>query len=453
MFRRILVANRGEIALRILRACREMEIETVAVFSKADEDALYLRMADEAVCIGPGPASESYLDISRVISAAEITNVEAIHPGYGFLAENAHFAEICRDSRIAFIGPTPQAMTRLGDKVQARRLAQECGVPIIPGSPGPVSPGDRAAVLQLAHEIGYPLMIKAASGGGGRGMRSVHNDASLINGLMAASAEAQAAFGDGSVYLERYITGARHVEIQVLADHHGQAIHLGERDCSLQRRHQKMIEESPSPVVDDRLRGELGEAALKLVRAAEYTNAGTIEFLVDSQGKFYFIEMNTRIQVEHPVTEMVTGVNIVKEQIRIAAGEPLRYRQEEVRLQGVAIECRINAEDPERNFAPCPGTIGLYFPPGGNHIRVDSHIYSGYRVPPYYDSLLGKLIVWRPTREQAVRTMRRALEEYVIEGVRTTIPFYLEVFGHTRFIRGNVDVQFIENTFKVLRRS
>ncbi len=450
MFTRILIANRGEIALRIIRACREMGVETVAVFSEADRGAMYLRMADEAICIGPALAKDSYLNIPRILSAAEIADVEAIHPGYGFLAESSHFASICRDNGVAFIGPRPEAMDALGNKVKARQLAISCGVPVIPGSDGPVA--EDANAVEIARKIGYPVMIKAASGGGGRGMRVAHNDVSLANGLIAARTEAQATFGDPTVYIERHVAGARHIEIQFLVDEFGNRVHLGERDCSLQRRHQKLVEEAPSPNLAEEMRQQLGEAALALAGAAGYTNAGTAEFLVEPSGRFYFLEVNARVQVEHPVTEMVTGVDIVKEQIRIAAKEKLRHRQEEIQIRGAAIECRINAEDPERGFVPSPGRIETYFQPGGNNIRVDTHVHAGYLVSPYYDSLIAKLIVHRPTRRQAVVTMRRALEEYMIEGIKTTIPFYLEIFGHTRFIRGNVDTSFIESNFLPLQK-
>ncbi|MBI4231418.1 MAG: acetyl-CoA carboxylase biotin carboxylase subunit [Planctomycetes bacterium] len=445
MFNRILIANRGEIALRVIRACREMGIETVAVYSTADRHAVYLRRADEAICIGPPPASESYLNIPRILSAAEITDVEAIHPGYGFLAENADFAQICNESSIRFIGPSPGAMRRLGDKISARRLAIENDVPVSPGSDGPV--GDDRAALEVARKIGYPVMIKASAGGGGRGMRVAHNDVSLVSGIMTARAEARASFKNDEVYLERKVVGARHIEVQILGDEEGNLIHLGERDCSLQRRHQKLIEEAPSPGIHDKVRRQLGEAALRMARAAGYTNAGTVEFLVAPDEQFYFLEVNARIQVEHPVTEMTTGVDIVKEQIRIAAGEPLRYRQDDVKCRGAAIECRINAEDPEHGFRPSPGRITAYYQPGGNNIRVDSHVCAGYEVPPFYDSLIGKIIVHRPTRSQVVSTMRRALEEYVIEGIQTTIPLYLNLFNDTRYIRGDVDIEFLERHF------
>ncbi len=442
MFNRILVANRGEIALRVIRACQELGIQTVAVYSEADKDALYLRLADETVCIGPGPSKQSYLDIPRIISAAEITDVEAIHPGYGFLSENAQFAEVCRSCHIQFIGPSPETMRKLGDKVEARKLAREAGVPVVPGSPGVVV--EEAEGLSVAREIGYPVMIKAASGGGGRGLRIAHNDASLSTGLRAARSEAEAAFKKSGVYIEKYIPRARHVEFQVMGDMQGRLLHLGERDCSLQRRHQKLVEEAPSPALTPEVRQKMGAAALAVARAAGYTHLGTAEFLLAPDSKFYFIEMNCRIQVEHPVTEMVTGLDLVKEQLRIASGEPLRLAQEDIRLHGCAIECRINAEDPENDFSPCAGKVTLFSAPGGPGTRVDSHVYTGYTVSPFYDSLLAKLIVHRETRRDAIAAMRRALEEFVVEGVKTTIPLYLELFGHTTYITGDVDTTFVE---------
>ncbi len=444
-FSRILIANRGEIALRIIRACRELEIETVAVYSEADRNAPYLSLADESVCIGPGPSLQSYLDIPKIISAAEITDVEAIHPGYGFLSENAHFAEICQSCHIQFIGPTVDNIRCLGDKAEARRMARASGLPVVPGSQGVISSDEDA--LRTAQELGYPVIVKAAAGGGGRGMRIAHNDISLVAGFQAARREAELAFKNSSVYLEKYLEKPRHIEVQVLADSYGDVIHLGERDCSLQRRHQKLIEECPSPAVDDALRQRLGSAAVALARAAGYRNAGTVEFLLDRQGEFYFIEMNTRIQVEHPVTEMVTGIDLVKEQIFVAAGVPLRYRQEEVLLRGASIECRINAEDPENGFKPSPGTITRFVPPGGPGVRVDSHAVSGYAIPPHYDSMVGKLIVHRENRDEAIATMRRALDEFVVEGVSTTIPLYREIFRHFHFVKGNLNTSFIEEYF------
>lgn len=442
MFQRILVANRGEIALRVIRACRDLGIEVVAVFSEADRDAPYLALADEAICIGPAVASESYLHVARLISAAEVANVQAIHPGYGFLSENAHFAEVCRECKIEFIGPPHQAMRRLGNKSEARKLAQETGVPIVPGSEGLID--DDAVALQLAHEMGYPVLIKAAAGGGGRGMRVARNDISLQAGLKAARQEAEKAFKDGSVYLEKYIEQPRHVEVQILADRHGNAVHLWERDCSLQRRHQKLVEESPAPNLPAEVREAICQSAVKLIRAAGYQNAGTCEFLVDKQHRYYFIEVNARIQVEHPVTELVTGIDLVREQIRIAAGEPLGFTQEQVPHRGVAIECRINAEDPAAGFRPSPGVVTRWQTPGGPGVRLDSHVVTGYRVPPNYDSLVAKLLVHQPTRAEALACMRRALAEFVVEGIQTTIPLHREIFNHSSFIEGQVDTTFIE---------
>ena len=444
-FSRILVANRGEIAQRILRACRELEIESVAVYSEADRGAAYLDLADETVCIGPGPSHQSYLDIPKIISAAEITDVEAIHPGYGFLSENAHFAEVCQSCHIQFIGPTVENIRRLGDKAAARELARELGIPVVPGSAEVLE--DENLALKVAQEIGYPVLVKASAGGGGRGMRVAHNDISLVNGFLAARLEAQAAFKNPDVYMEKLIERPRHVEVQVLADSYGEIIHLGERDCSLQRRHQKLIEECPSPAVDRELRERLGEQAVSLAREAGYRNAGTVEFLLDRDGNPYFIEMNTRIQVEHPVTEMVTGVDLVKEQILIASGVPLRYTQDDVSMRGASIECRINAEDPADGFRPCPGVITRFLPPGGLGVRVDSHAHAGYLIPPIYDSMIGKLIVHRENRDEAITTMRRALDEFVVDGVKTTIPLYRKIFRHFHFIKGNLNTSFIEEYF------
>ncbi|OHB74235.1 MAG: acetyl-CoA carboxylase biotin carboxylase subunit [Planctomycetes bacterium RBG_16_59_8] len=445
MFSRILVANRGEIALRVIRACRDMEIDSVAVYSEADADAAYLKLADYSVCIGPAQSAKSYLDISRIISAAEITDVDAVHPGYGFLSENPHFAEICASCNIVFIGPTPEASRLVGDKVAAREFAKKQKLPVIPGSEHPLK--DEKEAAEIARRIGYPVMIKAAGGGGGRGMRVAHNEISLINGFMAAQAEAGAAFKNTALYVEKCIERARHIEIQILADHHGNAVHLGERDCTIQRRYQKLIEESPSPVMTPSLRKEMGNAAVSFIRAAKYTNAGTVEFLVDERGKFYFIEMNARLQVEHPVTEMVTGIDLVREQFRIAAGEKLGYSQRDIVLNGTAIECRINAEDPADKFKPSPGKITAYIPPGGPGVRVDSHAYGGYVVPSYYDSMIGKLIVHQKTRAAALKTMKRALSEFVVEGIKTTIPLHLAIFDHTQYIKGEVNTSFIENHF------
>lgn len=446
MFQRILVANRGEIALRVIRACKDLGVGVVAVFSEADRGAPYLELADEAICIGPAAAAESYLNIARLISAAEITAVQAIHPGYGFLSENAHFAEVCRDCKIEFIGPPHEAMQRLGNKNQARKLAQQAGVPVVPGSDGLITKDEEA--LALAKSMGYPVLIKAAAGGGGRGMRVAHNDLSLRSGLQSARQEAEAAFKDGSVYLEKYVEQPRHIEVQILADRHGNAVHLWERDCSLQRRHQKLVEESPAPNLPDDVRQAICSAAVRLVQAAGYQNAGTCEFLLDKDNRFYFIEVNARIQVEHPVTELVTGIDLVQMQIRIAAGEPLPFQQADVEHRGSAIECRINAEDPAAGFRPSPGQVTRWQPPGGPGVRLDSHVVAGYRVPPNYDSLMAKLLVHQPTRAQALATMRRALAEFVVEGVQTTIPLHREIFSNGNFVAGRVDTTFIERTWQ-----
>jgi len=445
MFQRILVANRGEIALRVIRACRDLGIEAVAVYSEADRDAPYLDLADEAYCIGPANSAESYLNIPRIISAAEIGNVQAIHPGYGFLSENPHFAEVCRSCKIEFIGPPQDAMRRLGNKNEARGLAKQVGVPVVPGSEGLIT--DENTALRLAHDMGFPVLIKAAAGGGGRGMRVAHNDLSLKAGLKAAAQEAEKAFKDGSVYLEKYIEQPRHIEVQVLADRHGNVVHLWERECSLQRRHQKLVEESPAPNLPQNVREEICAAAVRLVREANYYNAGTCEFLVDKDNRFYFIELNARIQVEHPVTELVTGIDLVREQIRIAAGEKLRFQQQDIVQRGVAMECRINAEDPAADFRPCPGTITKWRPPGGPGVRLDTHVVTGYRVPPNYDSMIAKLLVHQATRPEAIACMRRALAEFVVEGLKTTIPIHKEIFGHSAFIEGRVDTTFIERNW------
>jgi acetyl-CoA carboxylase biotin carboxylase subunit len=445
MFSRILIANRGEIALRIIRACHELGIEAVVVYSEADKEAPYLKFADEAVCIGPADCAKSYLNIARIISAAEITDVEAIHPGYGFLAENIEFAQICRECGITFIGPPVEAMQLLGDKVSARKLAHQARVPVVPGSDGAIE--DDTKALELANQMGYPVIIKAAAGGGGRGMRIVHNDISLRSAFNAARAEAEIAFGNGRVYLEKYIVEPRHVEVQVMADNKGNALHFFERDCSIQRRHQKMIEESPCPVLDRRTREELCEAALRITKEAKYVNAATIEFLLDRDKKFYFIEANTRIQVEHPVTEMVTGYDLIKYQLKIASGMPVKLSQRSVRHTGVAIECRINAEDPENNFAPSPGTITRYIPPGGPGVRVDSHVYQGCIISPTYDSMIAKLVVHQKTRAEAIATMKRALQEFIIEPIKTTIPICLDILSHSQYVKNQVDTGFVERTF------
>jgi acetyl-CoA carboxylase biotin carboxylase subunit len=444
MYQRILVANRGEIALRIIRACKELGVETVAIYSEGDRGARYLELADEAFCVGPAKASDSYLKISSVISAAEVGNVQAIHPGYGFLAENAHFNEICRSCKIDFIGPTPEAMARLGDKNAARDLARQTGVPVVPGSKDVVTSESEA--LGFAHEVGFPVLIKAVAGGGGRGMRVASNDLSLKSALQQARAEAEAAFGNGDVYLEKYIEHPRHVEVQVLADHHGNVVHLWERDCSVQRRHQKLIEESPSTSITPETRAAMCDAARKLIHAAKYTNAATVEFIVDKTGNFYFIEVNARIQVEHPVTEMVTGIDLIKSQIRVAAGEPLPWLQQDIVQRGAAIECRINAENPRRNFQPSPGRIEQLIAPGGFGVRFDSHAHSGYVVPPYYDSMIGKLIVHQATRADAIGCMQRALAELRVEGIHTTIPIHQEILSHSAFVEGRIDTTFVERT-------
>jgi acetyl-CoA carboxylase, biotin carboxylase subunit len=443
MFRKILIANRGEIALRVIRACREMGITTVAVYSEADRESLHVRFADEDVCIGPPPARDSYLNIPRIIAAAEVTGAEAIHPGYGFLAENAEFAEICERSDIVFIGPRADQIRMMGDKAMARRTMQSVNVPTVPGSEGAIA--DAEAALEIAREIGFPVIIKAAAGGGGKGMRVANDAESFESQFQMAQNEARSAFGDPTVYIEKFLARPRHIEIQVLGDQHGKIIHLGERECSLQRRHQKLIEESPSAALTPELRQKMGEAAVKGCRAIEYMSAGTIEFLLDQDGSFYFMEMNTRIQVEHPVTEEVTGVDLVKEQIRIAAGERCMVPEDIAdHFRGHAIECRINAEDPARNFAPSPGTVSIFHPPGGPGVRIDTHAYAGYRVPPNYDSLLAKLIVYAPTRPEAIARARFALEMFVIEGVQTTIPFLLELLETPEFVAGDVDTKYVE---------
>ncbi len=441
MFEKILIANRGEIALRVIRACRELGIRTVAVYSQADRDSLHVRFSDEDICIGAPPARESYLNIPRIVAAAEITGAVAIHPGYGFLAENPEFAEICESSGIVFIGPTAEQIRRMGDKAEARRTMLEAGVPVVPGSRGAVDSPEEARAE--AARIGYPVMIKAAAGGGGKGMRVAGSEEELESTFTMARNEAAAAFNDARVYLERFVQRPRHVEIQVLGDGHGNLVHLGERDCSIQRRHQKLVEESPSPAITPDMRKAMGDAAILAGRAIGYSNAGTVEFLLADNGEFYFMEMNTRIQVEHPVTEMVTGVDLVKEQIRSAAGERLRL-DEPPPLVGHSIECRINAEDPKHDFRPSPGTITAFHAPGGPGIRIDTHVYAGYSVPPYYDSLLGKLIAHGSTREEARGRAYQALEEFIIEGIETTIPFLREVLRHPDFIAGKVDTHFVE---------
>ncbi|QDU67411.1 acetyl-CoA carboxylase biotin carboxylase subunit [Engelhardtia mirabilis] len=445
MFGRVLVANRGEIAQRIIRAARELGVETVAVYSEADADALYLKQADETICIGPAAGAKSYLNIPSIISAAEIADVDAIVPGYGFLAENAHFAEVCRSCNIQFVGPDPETISSLGNKSRAREMAMRAGVPVVPGSPGALK--DEEEALKIAREIGYPVMIKASAGGGGRGMRLARNDASLTSGFHAARAEAEAAFGDGTMYLEKFVENPRHVEIQILGDQHGNLVYLGERDCSVQRRHQKVVEESPSPSVSPALRREMGEAALRIAREAGYYNAGTVEFLMDRDKNYYFIEVNARIQVEHTVTEMVTGVDLIQEQLRMASGEHLSFTQDDVELRGHCIEVRINAEDPDRNFQPSPGRIEQFVAPGGPGIRLDSHVYAGYTIPPNYDSMIGKLLAHRADRTRAIRTMLRALDEFVIVGPKTTIGLARKILGHSEFLSGEHDTGFVERFF------
>ncbi len=422
-----------------------MGIEVVAVFSEADRGAPYLKLADQAICIGPAPATESYLKIARIISAAEVANVQAIHPGYGFLSENAHFAEVCRACKIEFIGPPEEAMRKLGNKNEARKLAKKAKVPVVPGSEGLVT--DEAMALSIAHEMGYPVLIKAAAGGGGRGMRVCRNDMSLQSGFKAAQQEAESAFKDGSVYIEKYIEQPRHIEVQILADRHGNVVHLFERDCTLQRRHQKLVEESPATNLPVKVREDICEAAVRMVKESGYYNAGTCEFLLDKDNRFYFIEVNARIQVEHPVTELVTGIDLVREQIRIAAGEKLRFKQKEIHQRGHAIECRINAEDPANNFRSSPGTITRWQPPGGPGVRLDTHACAGYRVPPNYDSMVAKLLVHQPTRAEAIACMRRALGEFVVEGIKTTIPIHREIMQNSAFLEGRVDTTFIERTW------
>jgi acetyl-CoA carboxylase biotin carboxylase subunit len=451
MFKKVLIANRGEIALRVIRACKELGIETVAVYSEADRESLHVRFADDDVCIGRPPSRDSYLNIPRLIAAAEITGADAIHPGYGFLAENSEFADTVRASNIAFIGPTADQIRQMGDKAAARKLAHKLKVPTVPGSPGPVADAD--AGLKVAVRIGFPVIVKAAAGGGGKGMRVAADEDQFPQAFGLAKQEALAAFGSDEVYIEKYLARPRHVEIQIMGDGHGKLMHLCERDCSIQRRHQKLIEEAPSPAVDQTLREDMGEAALRLAEAIGYIGAGTIEFLLDEDGSFYFMEMNTRIQVEHPVTEMCTNFDLVKEQIRIAAGEPLSFNMNGQRLRGHALECRVNAEDPARNFQPSPGLITAYHPPGGPGVRVDTHIYAGYTVPPFYDSLIAKVIVHGNSRDEALARMRQALDSFIIEGVTTTIPFLSRVMRHPAFIAGKVDTKFLERESHLLAGS
>lgn len=441
-FHKILIANRGEIAVRIIRACRELGIQSVAVYSEADKDSLHVRLADEAYCIGPTLSKDSYLNFTNLMSVATLTECDAIHPGYGFLAENADFAEICGSCNITFIGPSPDAITRMGDKAVAKQTMIEANVPVIPGSDGLIEDMDQA--VMVARDIGYPVIIKATAGGGGKGIRIAEDEDSLIQQITTAQQEAQKAFGNAGVYLEKYLTGMKHVEIQIIADKHGNAAYLGERDCSVQRRRQKLVEEAPCPILSAEKRKEMGEAAVRAAQAVDYSGAGTLEFLLSPDGQFYFMEMNTRIQVEHPVTEMVTGIDLIKEMISVAEGNPLSFSQEEVVIDGWSIECRINAEDPARNFMPAAGKIGFYLAPGGPGVRVDSAAYPGYVITPFYDSMIAKLIVWAPTREEAIAKMKRALSEFAVEGIHTTIPFHQKLLEHPTFVRGDFDIKFLE---------
>lgn len=442
MFSRVLIANRGEIALRVIRACKELGIETVAIFSEADRGAQYLELADQAICVGTAKSIDSYLRIDRVIAAAELGKADAIHPGYGFLAENAHFNEVCRECNFEFIGPSPEAMEKLGDKNTAREMAIAAGVPVVPGSDGLIE--SHADAITAARKIGFPVLIKATAGGGGKGMRVAADESALQSAVAQAQTEAKAAFGNPGVYLERYIDRPRHVEVQVIADQHGHVVHLHERDCSVQRRHQKLIEESPSPRLPEATRTAMCDAAVRMVKQAKYYNAATVEFIVDQQDQFYFIEVNARIQVEHPVSEMISGVDLIKTQIRVAAGEKLPFTQKDIKPRGAAIECRINAEDPDRNFQPCPGRIDTMYIPGGLGVRVDSHAHPGYRVPPHYDSMIAKLIVHQPTRDQAIETMIRALSELRISGIKTTANFHKTVLKQPEFVAGTVDTKWVE---------
>ena len=443
MIKKLLIANRGEIAVRIIRACKELDIETVAVFSEADREALHVQLADEAYCIGPTASKDSYLNFTNIISVAKLTESDAIHPGYGFLAENADFAELCKECNIIFVGPSADAISKMGTKDVARETMRQAGVPIVPGSKGIIENIDEAK--KLANDMGYPVIIKATAGGGGKGIRVAQDEQALIKGIEITQQEAATAFGNPGVYIEKYIEDFRHVEIQVLADTHGNTIHLGERDCSIQRRLQKLIEETPSPALDEDIRSQMGEAAVKAAEAVQYTGAGTVEFIFDHVNKkYYFMEMNTRIQVEHPVTEMVTGIDLIKEQIKVASGEKLSVSQEEVTFNGWSIECRINAENPEKNFMPSPGRIEMYLPPGGLGVRVDSAAYPGYSIPPYYDSMIAKLITYGATREEAISRMKRALSEFVIEGISTTIPFHLRLLDHEKFVSGEFNTKFLE---------
>ncbi len=445
MFKKVLIANRGEIAVRIIRALREMGIKSVAVYSEPDKDSLHVKLADESYCIGPAAPHKSYLNIASIISVADVSGADAIHPGYGFLAENSKFTDICKDHKIKFIGPSKDAMERMGDKSTAKKTVMKAGVPVVPGSDGNVATEEDA--LKVVSKIGCPVLIKATAGGGGKGMRIVRNESELLHAFKMARTEAEAAFGNPDVYIEKYIEEPRHIEVQLIADEHGHIVHLGERDCSIQRRHQKLVEEALSPVVNEKLRNKLGDAAIKAAKAVNYSSVGTVEFIFDNSGNFYFMEMNTRVQVEHPVTEMVTSIDIIREQINAAAGEKLSVSQKEVKFNGHAIECRVNAEDPDKNFMPSPGEISIYLPPGGPGVRVDSHAYSGYKILPHYDSLVAKLLVWGPTREIAINRMKRALDEFVIDGIKTTIPFHLKVMDNISFRSGNFSTHFIEKNF------
>ncbi|MCM3765220.1 acetyl-CoA carboxylase biotin carboxylase subunit [Neobacillus niacini] len=443
MIKKLLIANRGEIAVRIIRACREMGIESVAVYSEADREALHVQLADEAYCIGPTSSKDSYLNVTNIISVAKLTGCNAIHPGYGFLAENADFAELCRECNITFVGPSPEAITKMGTKDIARETMREAGVPIVPGSTGIINDIDEA--LELVEKIEYPVIIKATAGGGGKGIRVARDEQELVKGINITQQEALTAFGNPGVYIEKYIEDFRHVEIQVLGDNYGNTIHLGERDCSIQRRLQKLLEETPSPALDGEIRAEMGNAAVKAAKAVDYSGAGTVEFIYDYRNrKFYFMEMNTRIQVEHPVTEMVTGVDLIKEQIRVANNEKLTLTQADVTFNGWAIECRINAENPEKNFLPSAGKIKMYLPPGGLGVRVDSAAYPGYSIPPYYDSMIAKVITYGSTRDEAIARMKRALGEFVVEGIHTTIPFHLKLLDHEKFVEGGFNTKFLE---------
>jgi acetyl-CoA carboxylase, biotin carboxylase subunit len=446
MFQRILIANRGEIALRIIRAFKELGVETVIVYSEADRNASYLKLADQAICIGPGPAAESYLNIPRIISAAEVGDVQAIHPGFGFLSENAHFAEVCRDCKIEFIGPSPEAMKMLGSKLASKELAKKCHVPLTPGSAGAITTEEEA--VEVAQRIGFPVIIKASAGGGGRGMRVAHNEITLRASIKAAQTEAEAAFKDGTIFIEKFHEQPRHIEVQLLGDKHGHVVHLWERDCTLQRRHQKLVEESPCPVIDQKTREDLCNSAVRLIKAANYYSACTCEFMMDKDRNFYFLEVNTRIQVEHPVTELVTGVDLIKWQLRIAAGEKLTLQQKDIPQNGCAIECRINAEDPERNFIPQPGLLEEFIPPGGPNVRMETHVHQGYRVPPNYDSMIAKLLVHGATRDEAITTMKRALDEFRIGPIKTTISLHRQIMANQQFRQSKVDTGWIERTYK-----